>query len=78
MHLTKFVNMRQCCGKTVLRKTIFCYKMISFLLRELKFLGNIYFGYTERVSSVKVEKGLLLQRNDKKVTLLLIYHTSGF
>ena len=29
-------------------------------------------------ASPKVQKVLLLQRNDKKVTLLLIYHISGF
>ena len=61
-----------------LRKAIFCYKMIKFLLVEVKFPGNIYFSYTERLASAKVEKVLLLQRNDKKVTLLLIYHISGF
>ena len=61
-----------------LRKTIFCYKMINFSLRDLKFSGNIYFSYTGRLASAKVEKVLWLQRNDKKVTLLLIYHISGF
>ena len=61
-----------------LRKTIFCYKMINLLLRELKFSVNMYFSYTERFVSAKVEKVLWLQRNDKKVTLLLIYHISGF
>ena len=29
------------------------------------------------IASTKVEKVFLLWRNDKKVTLLLIYHTSG-
>ena len=61
-----------------LGKTIFCYKMINFSLRELKFSGIIYFSYLERLASAKLEKVLLLQRNDKKVTLLLIYHISGF
>ena len=61
-----------------LGKTIFCYKMINFSLRELKYSGNIYFSYLERLASAKVEKVLSLQRNDKKVTLLLIYHISGF
>ena len=61
-----------------LGKIIFCYKMINFSLRELKFSGNIYFSYLERLASAKLEKVLLLQRNDKKVTLLLIYHISGF
>ena len=59
------------------KKTIFCYKMINFLLRELRFSGNMYFSYLEKVVSSKVEKVLSLQRNDK-VTLLLIYHISGF
>ena len=52
--------------------------MINFSLRELKFSGNMYFSYNERLTSAKIEKLLLLQRNDKKVILLLIYHTSGF
>ena len=56
-----------------LRKTIFCYKMINFSLRELKFSGNMYFSYTERFATARVEKVLLLQKNYKKVTLLLIY-----
>ena len=61
-----------------LGKIIFCYKMINFSLRELKFSGNMYFSYLERLASAKLEKVLLLQKNDKKVTLLLIYHISGF
>ena len=58
------------------RKTIFYYKMIHFSLRELKYSGNMYFSYTERLASAKVKKVHLLQRNDK-VTFLLIYHLSG-
>ena len=74
-----FINMRQCYGHwKKLRKTIFCYKMINFSLRELKYCGNIYFSYLERLASAKVEKIRSLQRNDEKVTLLLIYHISGF
>ena len=61
-----------------LRKTIFCYKMINFSLRESKFSGNMYFSYLERLALTKVEKVLSLQRNDKKVTFLLIYHMSRF
>ena len=38
----------------------------------------MYFIYAERLASAKVEKALLLQRNDKKVTLLLIYHYLAF
>ena len=52
--------------------------MINFSLRELKFLGNMYFSYPERFVLAQVEKVLSLQRNDKEVTLLLIYHISGF
>ena len=53
--------------------------MINFSIRELKFSGNMYSSYTERLASAKVEKVYSLQRNDKKVTLLLIYHIiSGF
>ena len=61
-----------------LRKTTFCYKMINFSQRELKFSGNMHFSYTERLASAKVEKVFWLQRNDKNVTLILIYHISGF
>ena len=59
------------------KKKSFCYE-ISFSLRELKFSGNMYFSYLERLPLAKVEKVLSLQRNDKKVTLLLIYHIPGF
>ena len=59
-----------------LRKTIFCYEMINFSIRESNFSGNVYFSYLERLALAKVEKVLSLQRN-KKVTLLLICHISG-
>ena len=75
-----FINMRQCAVLWTLkklRKTIFCYKIINFSPRELKFY-NMYFSYLERLVSARVEKVLSLQRNGKKVTLLLIYHISGF
>ena len=42
-------------------------------IRELRFSGNMYFSYTENLASAKVEIVLSLQRNDKKVTLSLIY-----
>ena len=61
-----------------IEKNYFCYKMINFSLRELKFSGNVYFSHLERLALAKIEKVLSLQRNDKKVTLLLIYHISGF
>ena len=75
-HIHKYVAVLWTLEK--LRKTIFCYKMINFSLRELKFSGNLYFSFIERPASAKTEKVLSLQRNDKKVTLLLIYHISGF
>ena len=59
-------------------KTFFCYKMINFSLKELKFSRNMYFSYPERFASAKVEKDLSLQRNYNKVTLILMYHISGF
>ena len=65
-------------GKIGKKTTNFCHKMINFLLRELRFSGNMYFSYTERLLSAKVVKVLSLQRNDKKVKLLLIYHISDF
>ena len=61
-----------------LRKTIFCYKMINFCTKGVKYSGNMCFSYLERLALAKVEKVLSLQRNDKKVALLLIYHISGF
>ena len=75
-HIHKYVAVLSTLEK--LRKTIFCYKMINFSLRELKFSGNMYFSYLERLPLAKVEKVLSLQRNGKKVTMLLIYHISGF
>ena len=52
--------------------------MINFFLREVKFSENMYFSYTERLASAKVEKVLSLQKNDKKVTFLLTFDISGF
>ena len=52
--------------------------MINFLQGGLKLSGNMYFSYTERLALAKVEKVLSLQKNDKKVTLLLIYDISSF
>ena len=57
-----------------LSKITFSYKMFNFSLRELKFSGNMYFSYAERLASAKIEKVHWLQENDKKVTMLLIYH----
>ena len=61
-----------------IEKNNFFYKMIKFSLKELKFSENMYYSYTERLASAKVEKVLSLQRNSKIVTLLLIYDISGF
>ena len=41
-----------------LRKTISCYNMINFSLRELKLSGKKYFRYLERFALAKVEKVL--------------------
>ena len=43
---------------------------IQFLVT--KFLGGMCFSYTERFELEKVAKVLLLQKNDKKVTLSYI------
>ena len=72
---------RKCCsvvdtGK--IEKNNFLLQNDDFSLRELKFSGNMYFSYTERLTSAKVENVLWLQKNDKKVTLLLIYCIAGF
>ena len=58
-------------------KTIFCYTMFNFSLRELKFSGNMCLNYTERLTSARIEKVLWLQENDKKVTMLLLKIYSG-
>ena len=42
----------------------FCYKMISFSLRELKFIGNMHFSYTERLAWAKAEKILSLCKSN--------------
>ena len=63
-------------GKT--EKNNFLLQNDTFFLRVVKFAGNIYFSYTERLALAKVEKVLSLQKNDKKVTLLLIYNISSF
>ena len=39
-----------------LRKTICCYKIINFSVRDLKFSGNTYFSYSERLALTKAEK----------------------
>ena len=52
--------------------------MINFCTKGVKYSGNMNFSYLERLALAKVEKVLSLQRNDKKVALLLIYHISGF
>ena len=36
-----------------LRKTIFCYKMINFSIRESNISGNVYFSYLERLALAK-------------------------
>ena len=52
--------------------------MINFSLMELTFSRNLFLSYAEMLASAKVQKDLLLQKNDKKVTLLLFYHIFGF
>ena len=54
--------------------------MVNFSVRELKFSGNMYFSYIERLALAKVEKVLSLQINDKKVTFVtnLSYIQSDF
>ena len=46
---------------------------INFSLWELEFSGNMYFSYTERLASSKVEKV-----PKKKKKMLLIYDISDF
>ena len=70
--LDMFINMRQCCGYW---KNIFLLQNDQFFT---KFSRNMYFSYPERFASAKVEKDLSLQRNYNKVTLILMYHISGF
>ena len=78
-YMDMFINMSKVV-KVIqkIEKNNFLLQNEKFSLRELKFPGNIYFSYSGRLASAKVEKVLWLQRNDKEVTLLLIYHISGF
>ena len=72
---------RKCCSAVVtgkIEKNNFLLQNDDFSLRELEFSGNMYFSYTKRLTSAKIETVLWLQRNDKKVTLLLIYCIAGF
>ena len=43
-------------------KNIFYYKMINFLLRELKFLGNMYFSFIERIALAKTESPFITEK----------------
>ena len=61
-----------------IEKNNFLLQNDKFSSREVWLGGNMYFSYTERLALAKVEKVLSLQKNDKKVTLLLIYDISGF
>ena len=61
-----------------IEKNNFLLQNDKFSSREVRLGGNMYFSYTERLALAKVEKVLSLQKNDKKVTLLLIYDISGF
>ena len=61
-----------------IEKNNFLLQNDKFSSREVRLGGNMYFSYTERLALAKVEKVFSLQKNDKKVTLLLIYDISGF
>ena len=61
-----------------IEKNNFLLQNDKFSSREVRLGGNMYFSYTERLALAKVEKVFFLQKNDKKVTLLLIYDISGF
>ena len=61
-----------------IEKNNFLLQNDKFSSREVRLGGNMYFSYTERLALAKVEKVLWLQKNDTKVTLLLIHHISSF
>ena len=61
-----------------IEKNNFLLQNDKFSSREVRLGGNMYFSYTERLALAKVEKVFFFQKNDKKVTLLLIYDISGF
>ena len=61
-----------------IEKNNFLLQNDKFSSREVRLRGNMYFSYTERLALAKVEKVFFLQKNDKKVTLLLIYVISDF
>ena len=68
-----FINMKQCCGHWKNWET----QNDQFFIKEVEIFKK-HFIYAERLASAKIEKVLWLKRNDEKVTLLLIYHISGF
>ena len=58
-------------------RIFFCYEIINFSLRKLKFSGNMYFSYTERLTSTKVvEKKTLcyreMMRESNTVTIICL------
>ena len=58
--LDMFINIGQYFVDGRFEKNFFCHKMINSSLREFKFSGNMYFSYTERLASAKVEKVTVL------------------
>ena len=43
-------------------KKKFYYKMINFLLRELKFSGNMYFSFIERTALAKAQSPFINEK----------------
>ena len=43
-------------------KKNFYYKMINFLLRELKFSGNMYFSFIERTALAKAQSPFINEK----------------
>ena len=73
-----FINMRQCCGHWKIQKNYFLLQNDQIFTKGVEIFRKHVFQLPERLASAKVERVLWLQRNDRKVTLLLIYHISGF
>ena len=57
----------------LLQNDQFCSKGVEIFKKHV-----VNISYTGKLPLAKVKKVLLLQRNDEKVTFLLIYHLSGF
>ena len=52
-------------------KPYFCYNLVKFAPRDLKIWENMYFNNIKVLHALDFKKTSPVQRNDKKITLLL-------